>query len=238
MPHHPQPIEDLPPISTRSLSQLRQECQAQLDRFRRTHNRDVASRSCDEILRRAAAGDAAAFDVLWEISIPLVRSHCPPELLFAIDDVQQLVAERLIRKFRSRTSPYRAEGFAAYRTYLNLTLKSVCLNMQQRDPACESLNRLHTTRRLEAVEPSTIRRVERLLMLQRCMALLPDDLHREVFRLRIVLQEEVETIVAELQPLAPGLTLREVYRLAERNIRLLRNMPEVREMLEIDGGKS
>ncbi len=238
MPHHPQPVDDLPPIGKRSLSQLRQECQAQLDQFRRTRDRDVASRSCDEILRRAVAGDAAAFDALWDISIPLVRSHCPPELLVAIDDVQQLVAERLIRKFRSRTSPYRADGFAAYRTYLNLTVKSVCLNMQQRDPACESLNRLHATRRLEPVEPSTIRSVERLLVLQRCMALLPDDLHREVFRRRIVLQEDVSTIVTELQPLVPGLTTQDVYRLTERSIRLLRSMPEVREMLEIDGGKS
>ncbi len=219
------------------LAALCQECAAQLAQFARSHRREVASHSCDEILRRAVAGDAEAFAALWTFTLPLVRQHCPPVLRPTLDDVAQLVAERLLRRFRNRQPPFQAGTFAAYRTYVNLTLKSVCLNLQQRTKPLHSLEAMHAATGFDPVgAQSATHDVQRMLLLRRCLLLLPDDLHREVFRRRIVLQEEVASVLQAVQAIAPGTTQREVYQAAARCIQMLSSLPEVHAMFESDGG--
>lgn len=232
-----EPVPD-PPLRARSLDQLSQACQAQIDQFQRTRNRQGDSSSCDEILRRAAQGDSAALETLLALSLPLIRRQCPPDLRQRMDDVQQLVAERLIRKFHNRESPYRAGSFAEYRTYLNCTITSVCRNMQERERSAESLEMLYATSGFEPAHPDSTEEVIRHLLFARCETLLPDDRHREIFRRRIVRREDVATIVRDLQAVAPDMTTSDVYRIAEHCLVILKNLPEVRAMFESDGGNT
>lgn len=234
-----QPVPDPLSLQARPLEQLCQECQTQLQQFQRVRNRHVDSSSCDEILRRAAQGDAEALDILLTISLPLIRQHCPPALRQSSDDVQQLVAERLIRKFRSSDSPYQAGTFAAYRVYLNKTIMSVCSNLQQRDRPTESLERLQASIGFEPAQPDgPVTDLYRHVLFARCEALLPDAWHREVFRRRIVRQDDVATIIRDLQPGMPHLTHQDVYRVAAQCILILSKLPEVRDMFESDGGNA
>lgn len=228
----PQPDLNLPPIYARSLETLYQHCYAQLAQFQLTRNPSVDSSSCDEILRRAASGDVQAFATLWEISRPLIRQHCPPAWRYVIDDVEQEVARRLVFRFQHSKTPYQAGSFAAYRTYVNTTLTSVCLHMRRHLREAETLDE----NRAELAGGDTYREVDRHLIFSRCEALLPDELHRAVFRRRIVHGEDIAAIVAFLQPNHPEITTKKVYRIAEHCIQLLSTLPEVRDMFESDGG--
>ena len=117
------------------LDNLLQDCQEQMAQYKRKQVRE--SPSCAEIVRRAAAQDGAALRVLLALSDPIVRSRCPRALRGVADDVVQEVHLRLVRKFHSTQNPYQATTFAAYHAYLNLTVRSVVLNLLEREPPAE-----------------------------------------------------------------------------------------------------
>ncbi len=213
-----------------TLDELQQRCEAELAAFRRARDCCQNSQSCEEILRRAAQQDEAAFERLWQLSIPLVRQFCPAQCRDNLDDLQQEVGINLLRKFRHPTSPFQARSFAAYRKYLRTTVYNTCQKLRQSPPTVP-LETLYD-------EPSKndINIVWRYTFYERCLALLPDELHREAFQRRFVLQEDIETIAAALRDRDSTVTIDTVYRLIEGSIRLLARQPEIRELLESDGG--
>lgn len=219
-------------LGSLALDDLHSRCEAQLAAFQQSRDSRQDSRSCEEILRRAANRDQAAFELLWLISIPLVRKLCPVRCRPDLDDLQQEVAINLLRKFRHLTSPYQARSFAEYRTYLHTTVFHTCLKMPRVTPtvALEAL-------RFEPGQAATDV-VMRYAFYERCLVLLPDELHREAFRRRFVLDEDPETIAAALRDRDASLTIKVVYRLIERCIKLLAKLPEVGDMLESDGGNA
>lgn len=61
--------DESPDASTRlPLPLLQQQCQAAIDHFHRDHTRHPQTTSCDEIVRRAATGDADALNLLIALS--------------------------------------------------------------------------------------------------------------------------------------------------------------------------
>lgn len=222
---HPDHDSDL---RTELLVDLQQQCEAQLAAFRRSQDTQQDSSCCEEILRRAADGDDDAFALLWSVTITFVRQYCPHQCRHMLDDIEQDVGLRLLHKFRHSTSPYRAGTFAAYRLYVRRTIQSVCINTHRSQHATmvsiESHSYLHSG--------SMDQVVMRHMFYNRCEALLPNALQREIFRRRIVQREEIADIVAALQDCHPDINIDRVYRLSEHTVNILRNHPEVREMLE------
>lgn len=194
------------------------------------HESDV--RGHDEILHRAAAGDATALDSLLEVSLPLIRQKCPSALRHHIDDVQQIVAYRLMRKFRSPTRPYQASTFFAYRRFVNQVTMNVAITIWHRESQTQSLEELNEATGFEPARRSEAEQVDARLRLERCLELLPDPLIREVFRLRFLLNASVEETLVILQRQGQPVSKRDVYRLAERSILYLSKLPEVRDMFE------
>ncbi len=221
-----------PTLNVKPLAELQQHCESQITAFQRSRDGRQDSSSCEEILRRAAAGDGDAFALLWAITIPFVRQNCPPQCRDSLDDLQQEVAIRLMKKFRHPIAPYRAGSFAEYRIYVNVTIRSVCSNAQ-RSPYAAPVS-LEARRDIHAT-PMT-QEVLRHVFYNRCEALLPDALHREAFRHRFVRMEEIADIVVALRVRFPDITTKHVYRIIERCMDLLKAHPEVREMLESAGG--
>ncbi|WP_129670882.1 RNA polymerase sigma factor [Candidatus Chloroploca sp. Khr17] len=215
------------PLGSLALDDLHSRCEAQLAAFQQSRDNRQDSRSCEEILRRAANRDQAAFARLWLISIPLVRKLCPVQCRPDLDDLQQEVAINLLRKFRHPTSPYQARSFAEYRVYVHTTVVHTCLKMPRRAPTVD-LEAL----RVQPSQGEATDAVMRYAFYDRCLELLPDELHREVFRRRFVLDEDPATITAALRDRDASLTIKAVYRLIERCIKLLRTLPEIRDMLE------
>ncbi len=229
MPTHSHNDHD-PALATLTLDELQQRCEAELAAFRRARDCCQDSQSCEEILRRAAQRDEAAFERLWQLSIPLVRKFCPAQCRDNLDDLQQEVGINLLRKFRHPTSPFQTRSFAAYRKYLHTTVYNTCQKLRQPPPTIA----LETVRyEPSQSEPNT---VMRYAFYERCLVLLPDELHREAFQRRFVLREDIETIAAALRDRNSTVTTAMVYRLIERCIKLLAKQPEIRDMLESDGG--
>ena len=204
----------------------------QIMRFRTEATSGEEGASCVEIVRRAATGDEDALVALLQISEPFVRRKCPPQLLTEIDDVIQDVSLRLVRKFRNAQSPYQTTTFAAYITYLNLTIRSVTINMIRRDKNPDSLEQFYSERGFEPSVKAATSEVERRMLLQELLLLLPDPLEREALHRRYTLQETPGEIAETLQAKAPGITKVQVYRLVERGLRRLGNHPEVVEVRE------
>jgi hypothetical protein len=189
----------------------------------------------DETLRRAADGDAEALQRLIELSLPLIRRKCPPDLRSWIDDIQQIVAYRLIRKFRSVTNPYRVSTFAAYCSFVNRTTLNVSRNIWRYERRSQSLEELNATTGFDPARRSEADQVNARLRMERCLQLLYDPLAREVFRRRFFLQESVEETTLALRRQGMQVTTKHVYRVAERSILHLSKLPEVREMFETAG---
>lgn len=186
----------------------------------------------DEILHRAAAGDADALDLLLELSLPLIRKQCPSALQNHVDDLQQIVAYRLIRKFRSPTRPYQASTFFAYRKFVNQVTLNVAITMWHTEHQVQSLEELNEANGFEPAMRSQVEQVDARLRLDRCLELLPDPLTREVFRLRFLLNASVEETMVILQQQGQQIAKRDVYRIVERSILYLSKLPEVRDMFE------
>ncbi|EFO81252.1 hypothetical protein OSCT_0913 [Oscillochloris trichoides DG-6] len=220
-------------LHSTSLSDLHQQCEAQLAAFRRSRNTQQDSSSCEEILRRAANrdGDDAAFSLLWHITTAFVRQTCPPQCRPFLEDIEQEVGLRLFRRLRLSPSPYQAGSFAGYRLYVNLTIKNVCTNLHRSHDIKHASLEFHPN----IPSPSMTKEVLRHMLFNRCEALLPHALHREIFRRRMVQHEEVADIVAALKDRYPEITRNQVYRIIEDSVRRLKSDPEVREMFESMG---
>jgi len=108
-----------------SLEQLKADCQQQIKMYGQQKNTDDESSSCLEIVHRATQNVADAFNVLWQITKPLVQQKCPLKLAEYEEDIVQEVSYRLLRKFSHPASPFRPSNFPAYRNYVNLIIRSV-----------------------------------------------------------------------------------------------------------------
>lgn len=186
----------------------------------------------DEILHRAAAGDGAALDILIEMALPLIRKRCPPTLRSHIDDIQQTVAWRLVRRFRNTQRPFHASSFFAFRSFLNQVTLNVAIDTWRSESQSQSLDALSASTGYEPTGPSGAEQVDAQMCLDRCLELLPHPLVREVFRLRFVLNASVGETLAILHARGEQVTRQDVYRMAERSIAQLSKLPEVRDMFE------
>lgn len=191
----------------------------------------------DETLHRAASGDAEALQHLLELSLPWIRKQCPPSLYGWIDDIQQIVAYRLVRKFRNEVSPYQVSTLAAYRSFVQRTTLNVSRNIWRDERRSQSLEELSEATGFEPARQPEADRVNDRLRIERCLELLPDQIAREVFWRRFILQESVEETVVALSETGWDVSHKEVYRITERSILHLSKLPEVREMFETIGSE-
>lgn len=210
------------------LAELQDCCLEELAHYR-TRRTQAESLCCLEIVQRAARYDALALDVLLHISASLVQQRCSASLRQHIDDIQQEVALRLFQKFRSRTTPFQPTTFAAYRVYLQMTQRSVEIMFIRQHPEHDSLEQRQGATGEEPTSPSFVDLVERRAFLRRCLELLHDRLMQAVFYRRFVLDESPERVASVL-----GIDKQHVFRLTERSIRVLRNEPEIGDMLRSD----
>lgn len=210
------------------LSTLIDQCQEQMVQYKQRNLGE--SLSCTEIVKRAAEQDAAALGALLHLSETIVRARCPKAVRGLVDDVVQEVNLRLVRKFRSVEHPYQPTHFAAYHAYLNLTLRSVVLNLLERDQTTLSLDQIEETSGAGPALASPAGMVEKGLLLQTLLNYLPNPLEREALYRRYVLQETPDEVAVALQPLDPTLTKQQVYRLIERGLRRLVEHPLVQQM--------
>ena len=121
--------------SEKALTELVSECQDEMNRFKASSDHHQDSACCAEIVRRAAKGDNSAIEMLLGITTPYVRRDCNKHLNSRnelIDDAQQEVIRRLIKKFQSKESPYQPRSMAEYLNYVKLVARSVAINMLRR----------------------------------------------------------------------------------------------------------
>ncbi len=215
------------PLNELPFPELQDCCEDELAHYRRNPSRQE-SVCCLEIVRRAAANqDDAAFAALLHISRPVIQKRCPTDLRDIHDELEQEVATRLFRKFYRAEQPFQVTTFAAYLVYLQLTCFSAVHEVRAHQAQHHSLDNLRTSTGFEPAAPLPTDEVERRMLLERWLELLPDQKRREVFHRRFALGETPAAIAQAL-----GIAKKDVFRLVEQTIRLLKDMPEVREMLE------
>ena len=222
-------------FSTASLEDLCKACLDELAQYRRKAAPSNETRSCLEILRRAAAQDPIAIGVLLlRISYPLVAAYCSDDLKAWVEDVQQEVALRLLRKFMNREQPYRVTSFPAYLKYLKLTVRSVICNLQEQNRTAESLE--ESAEDQDAGPMSDVANPDRAALARRLLAALPDPLQRECLERRYLLGQSPAEIAADLQPLYPEVTKAQVYRWVQRGLSKLRKTLAVSALSEPEAG--
>ncbi len=223
------------PLEALALAELAGQCRDALDRFRRTGARSTDSRSCAEIVRRAARHDQDALGVMIrDISYPRIEEWCRSKLRSFgltpqdVEDVQQEVANRLVRRFGRGQTPYNPGTLAEYYAFLLLTTRRLIIDMQaeRRTSAAASLDYLQEEKGYEPSDPTFADEVERRMRFERFLELLPDTQMRDVFQRRLGLDESASEVAQAL-----GIEKGEVYRLTERAVRILAANPEVRDML-------
>lgn len=214
-------------LTKQSLAALQDCCEAELARYRRQPT-GQESVCCREIVQRAAStADDDTFAALLAISRPTIQKRCPDDLRTLLDDLVQEVALRLTHKFTAAEQPFQVTTFAAYVKYLQLTCFSAAQEVRAQATGHTSLDALHAATGFEPAAPLPTDAVERDMLRDRLLALLPDPQMGEAFRRRFGLGQTPDEIAQAL-----GLTRNAVYRLVEQAIRRLSNEPEVREMLE------
>lgn len=228
-----------------SLEWLLVECQHTLHTYQQTKDRNIDTKSCEEILRRAAIGDATAFSMLIEhISLPRIESWCRTNSKFRsrfasaedIQDIQQETAIRLVRKFRHASSPYQPGAFKQYLHYLKMTMFSVVIDHQDsttipNKSGARSMVSLEMLRDLHGIEAAISTNLneqfEQRERFQQLLTLIPDQVSQHIFMRRFGYYESPEEIAK-----AMDLDIKEVYRYVERTIRKLARLPETRELFE------
>jgi RNA polymerase sigma factor (sigma-70 family) len=225
MPDDLSPVEL--PLSDLSLASLQECCLEELERYRRTRS-DQESVCCLEIVRRAVAEqNDSTFAALMHISQSIIQKCCPSDLWDSQDDVTQEVAVRLFHKFHRAEQLFTVTNFPAYISYVHMTCKSAAQEVRRQRQSGESLDNLRQMKGFEPTAPIPTDEVERRMLLERWLALLPDPQMRDAFRRRFALSETPDEIAEAL-----GISKRDVYRLVEQAIRVLKDIPEVRDMLE------
>lgn len=213
------------------LSQLVDQCKLQIQDFKEGKS-STDSSSCAEIVRHAASGNSEALGLLLnEISKPIIMSRCPQGLRGEIDEFVQQVNERLIRKFLSTNSPFRALSFQAYHSYLNATIQSVISNWARQKRPVSLLDGGHKNQKTEPATSPTTNKVEREEIFEKLLALLPDPLEQEVLMRRIALDESPNEIVESLKLVGKSVTKQEVFRLTEKALRHLRKNYKTQQII-------
>jgi len=222
-------------LSTASLEDLCKACLDELARYWRKADPANETGSCLEILRRAAAQDPNAIGVLLlRISYPLVAAYCPDDLKAWVEDVQQEVALRLLRKFMNREQPYRVTSFPAYLKYLRLTVRSVIWNLREQNKMAESLE--ESVEYQDGGSVSDVANPDRAILARQLLAALPNPLQRECLERRYVLGQSPDEIAADLQLLYPEVTKAQVYRWLGRGLRKLQEILAVSALSEPEAG--
>ena len=215
------------------LKQLCEECLAQLEAFQRTRDAQTSTTSCEMILRRAASGDESALAVLIEIIAPLIGRNVPPDQR---DDREELVQQVLIRimgRLRRTELPFEVRSFAAFRDYLNVTLRSVIVrNSRQRYGNESSLDALQVSEGFDPSENSLSDQVENRMRLERCLTLIDNPRAQAIFRHRFLYGESLEETVQSLSAQDESLDRTTASQLLSVALRRLAKLPEVREMFE------
>jgi len=203
------------------------ECSSQIKHFHFTHDTKSDSASCGEIIHRAAAGNSEALGVLlYDVTKPLVEQRCPPDLQAQSDDLIQEVLLRLLKKFHHPTSPFIAQGFPAYRHYLNLTIKKSISLLRQPD--------IHIP--LEGAIDQSAMAINQLTMADKEIAQVIEDQEtageilrritnptgREIIRRRYINNESYDDILVALQLVNPKLNKKKIYKLAENSLKQLK----------------
>lgn len=214
------------PLAILPVSDLQRQCEEEQQRYRRDPS-PQESASCLELVRRAAAQDDDAFTALQPlIALTVRRRHhlLPPE---ARDELVHEVHVRLFQRLYRNEHPFQVTHFPGFMAYLALTCSSVVNTRFSRGTRAESLEALGEASGFEPSAPDATEEIDRQLRLDRYLALLPSDRHRETFRRRFALGQTPDEIAQ-----AMGLPKRDAYRLIEQSIKVLAAHPEVREMLE------
>ncbi len=218
-------------LPDQSIAQLNILCQQEIDDYIRCQKGN--SEHCLEIVRRATQGDSDALSILLnEITRIMVakkyRKKYKSAEPFSLDDLQQAVSERLIKKFRSDISPYKTTTFAGYHAYVNITADNIASNWLTRGAhkyettLSTGILRLPGGNRPE----HEVQKRERQRALLQLLNLAREPLIREVLRLRIGYAESIDNVLQTLQPRHPDLTSEKLYRLVEKGKRQIRSHPD------------
>ena len=220
-----------------SLTQLHTLCQQQIAHFIRHQEGDSAH--CLEIVCRAAEGDHHALGLLLEeITGPIVAKKHGGNHPFTKEDLQQAVFERLIKKFYHETSPYKPSTFAAYHSYVNLTIRSVINNWYRQNPTAATSEQfndaIQTIHAIRDCQPEReLQKRERQHIAMQVLDLISDDLAREAVLLRVCFDESYENILMTLKRREPNLTIADLYRLVEKGKRQIQSHPDLSHLFEM-----
>ncbi len=224
-------------LPAQSAAQLNILCQQEIDKYIRSQT--GCSEHCLEIVRRAAQGDADALTILlYEITYPIIaktyRKEYKSAEAFTLDDLQQAVCLRLINKFRSDRSPYRATTFAKYYSYVNTTTVHVAINWLTRGAHPNEITLSTGILRLPGgYQPEhEVQKKERQRLSLQLLDLVREPLTREVLRLRVGYGENVANILQTLRPRYPDLTPQKVHRLIDKGKRQIKNHPDCSRIYE------
>lgn len=204
-----------------SISALLQDCSSQIRAFERRNDIKDDSPSCGEIVRRAATGkDAESLGILlYEVTKPLIERICPKDLWPHKDDLIQEVLLRLLRKFRHPASPFNAQGFPAYRIYLNFTVRKAATSLRQ--PAAPSLDAL-MEQGVELGKVEQESQLERNEAAQQILRRITHPIGREIIRRLYVENENYDEILVALQATDPNFKKKQIYKLAENAMKQLK----------------
>lgn len=220
------------PYSSMSLIELKEKCEAELSRYRRSKGKDKQSQHCLEIVHRAAQHDKEAIGVLLLTSTPFIKSKCPPQLKDQASDFVQEVWIKLNSKFSNVQNPFQVSTFGEYMAFVKATTKSVIINLgkrQQRDLAMQSSDALLGTG-FEPAQSDKTAQVENRFILECCLERLERGLEYEIFYRRYVLGEKPKDIAETLRPVAPDIDVKEVYAYAASAVRRLRSDDTLRRL--------
>ncbi len=165
---------------------------------------------------------------LLDITRPTIERHCPLALHAQREDFVQEVQMRLWKRITRNPHPLTISTFAEYLSYVHVTCQSVAVEFGKRNPTLASLDQLRAEQGFEPPDETFTEEVEKRMLLQRQLELLPNARMRSAFHRRFVLHQTPDDIAAAL-----GVPKQVVFRLIEQAIRHLRRNPEVRDMLEV-----
>ncbi len=208
---------------------LFEECQRQIARY--LHGQaDEQSLSCVEILRQAATGHTEALAYMVELVIAIAHRKCVPIDAALREEVIQETCRRLLEKFRSTTTPFQVTTFAAFTQYVTVVTTNL-LRLWQKKAAPLSVEALQERWGIEPIADQKLDRVEQRLLANEILAVLTDELEREVVRRRFLLGESPDEIVLSLREHYPDLEKAQVYRLIEYGLRRVRKQPKFQRLL-------
>lgn len=224
-------------MATLDVGDLEQLCQAslaELAAFQRTRSTTQSSTACETLLRLAIEGHDDALDRLLAISATLVLRNCPPHLGSDREEAVQRVLVRIFKRLRCSPLPFDLRGFAAFRDYLNMTLRSVIVTMHYDRHALESLDALRSHHGYEPPDQQTTEPVEARMRLERCAELIDDPCIQSMFRLRFIMGAGVEETAQALSNAHAVIDKTMVIKQLSAAVRRLARLPEVRDMFEAE----